>query len=161
MKNNSSIEIRPAGSEDRETIVTLFHKLLQHLDQYDHDMLPTRENAEWVADTLLMPAAARGEPVLIAWKGDVPIGGLFWTIQDMPYQTRWKLSYGYGTFIEEGYRSQHIGTLLRQTGFKMLKERGVERSVAMVLLKNKVSDENLDHMGERVHIARLDHFLIK
>ena len=161
MKKKSSIEIRIAGLEDRETVVNLFYKLLQYLDQFEHDMLPTRENAEWVTDALLMPAAVRGEPVLIAWKDSLPIGGLFWTIQDLPYQTRWKMSYGYGTFIEEGFRSQDIGSQLRQRGFQMLKEKGVERSVAMVLLKNKLSDKNLDLMGERVHIARLDHFIIK
>ena len=45
-------------------------------------------------------------------------------------------------------------------GNAILKEKGVERAVGMVLLKNKLSVENCDHMGA-IPYARLDHYLLK
>lgn len=156
----SKINIRLVTPEDRETLVMLFFQMLQYLDQFDHDMLPTRENAEYMVDTFLMPAAERGEPVLIAWEGEKPVGGLFWIVQDLPYQSRWKMAYGYGTFLEEGYRDQGLGKKMRERGYTILKEKGVERITGMVLLKNELSVQNCAYMGA-IPIARLDHFLIK
>lgn len=159
-KNHSPIEIRIAGLGDRETVVDLFLKFLYYMDQFEHDMLPTRENAVFFADTYLMPAAARGEPVLIAWKEGRPIGGMFWVIQPLLYQGRWKMAYGYGTYIDEKYRSQGLGTEMRKKGFEILKALGVKRATGMVLFKNKLSVENCDHMGA-IPYARMDHYLIK
>jgi hypothetical protein len=155
-----TIDIRIAKPEERETVVALFLRMLEHLDQFEHEMLPLRENAEWIADNFLMPAAERGEPVLIAWEGDRPVAGMFWTIQELPYRSRWKMSYGYGTFVEEGYRNGGLGTKMRKMGFGILKEKGVERATGMVLYANKQSLENWDHMGA-IPYARLDHYPLK
>lgn len=160
MKKSSSIDIRIAGPDDRETVIALFLKFLEYLEKFEHDMLPTRDNAEWITDSLLMPAAEAGEPVLIAWDGEKPVGGMFWIIQHLPYKCRWKTAHGYGTFLEEKYRSQGLGTRMREMGNAILKEKGVERAVGMVLLKNKLSVENCDHMGA-IPYARLDHYLLK
>lgn len=154
------IEIRLARPEDREIVIDLFFKLLVYLDQFEHDMLPTRENAEFVVDNFLMPAAARGEPILIAWDEAKPVGGVFWVIQDLPYKSRWKMAFGYGTYVEEEYRSQKLGTKIRRMGFEILKEKGVDRLTGMVLLKNRLSVENCDNTGA-IPIARLDHFLVR
>jgi len=154
------IDIRPAKPEDRETLVMLFFQMLHYLEPFDHDMLPTRENAEYMVDTFLMPAAERGEPVLIAWENEKPVGGLFWVIQQLPYQSRWKMAYGYGTFLEEGYRAHGLGKKMREVGYAILKDKGIERITGMVLLKNKLSLENCEYMGA-IPIARMDHFLIK
>ncbi len=156
-KKHPEIEIRIAGPEDREIVAALFLKLINYLDPFGHDMLPTRKNATYMTDTLLMPAAERGEPVLIAWAGDKPIGAVFWVIQRPPYECRWSFAVGYGTFIEEGYRSKRIGTRLRRRGFEILKEKGVEKLLASVLLKNTLSVENCDRTGAKP-LARIDLF---
>lgn len=156
----NDIEIRIAKPEERETVITVFLKFLQYMDQFEHDMLPTRENAVFFTDTYLMPAAARGEPVLIAWKEGQAIGGMFWVVQPLLYQSRWKMAYGYGTYINEEYRSQGLGTEMRKKGFEILKALGVERATGMVLFKNKLSVANCDHMGAMPY-ARMDHYLVK
>lgn len=140
-------DIRIARPEDRSTVVDLFLKLLRFLDQFEHDMLPTQENADTMADLILMPAAKEGDPILIAWDGAQPAGALFWAVQKLPYAARWTTAYGYGTYIEEAYRSQRLGTLLRTQGIKILKDKKIQRLMTMVLLKNEISVKASDKMG--------------
>lgn len=156
----TKIEIKPARPEDREIVIDLFLKLLKFVDRFDNDILPTRKNAERMVDTVLLPAAARGEPILIAWEAVKPVGALFWAVQNLPYEVRWKTAYGYGTYIEESHRSQKIGTLLRKAGMKILKDKGVQRILGTTHLKNEVSIKANTRLGA-IPFARVDYFEIK
>lgn len=133
----------------------MFLNLLKFLDQFDNDMLPTLPNAEFVADNIFMPAALRGEPILIAWEGKKPVGALFWPVQQLPYEARWKTALGWGTYLEEGYRGLKIGTGLRKRGVKLLKTQGVQKLLGMPILKNLVSVKASDRFGF-VPFARVD-----
>lgn len=157
----TKVEIKIARPEDRDIIKGMFLNLLQFLDQFDHDMLPTEKNAAHMTDKVFMPAAARGEPILIAWDQGNPVGGLFWAVNlTLPYESRWKSAYGYGTYLKEGYRSKKIGTEMREMGFKILKEKGVEKLYGTVLFKNQVSVKANDRLGA-IPMSRLDVFNIK
>lgn len=154
-KSHSNVEISLARPEDRDVVISLFLELLQFLDSFDNDMLPTLTNAELMADQVFMPAAAAGEPVLIAWEGKKPIGAVFWVLQKLPYQARWITAYGYGTYLKEGYRNQKLGTEIRNHALKILKAKGVQKLIGMVILKNKASLIASDRYGF-VPFARID-----
>ncbi len=141
------MKITIAQPKDREIVIEMYLKLLLYVDQFDNDILPIRENAEFMTDTFFMPAAARGEPVLIAWDGTKPVGALFWPVQQLPYKTRWTAAYGYGTYIEDGYRGKKVGTLLREKGIRTLHEKGIQKLVGMVHYKNEISIKASDKMG--------------
>lgn len=149
------IEIRIASRGDREVLIKMFLNLLKFLDPFDHDMMPTRSNAEWITDTLFLPSAERGEPILIAWDGSKAVGALFWLIQDFPYKARWRHATEYGIYVEEAYRGQKLGTQLREKGVKILRGKGVQKLFGMVNLKNEASLKASDKFGFRP-FARLD-----
>ncbi len=151
-----NIEVRPASAADRDVLVRMFLNLLKFLDQFENDVLPTEGNAELMVDTVFLPAAERGEPVLIAWEGDKPVGAIFWILQQLPYRSRWKTAYGWGTYLEEGYREKKIGTMLRDRAKKILKSKGVQKLMGMVILKNKASVKASDSYGF-VPFARIDY----
>jgi hypothetical protein len=109
----TTIEIKIARPENRDVVVEMFLRLLQFLDQFDHDMIPLRENAEFMTDTVFMPAAERRDPILIAWDQKTPVGCLFWPVQVL----------------------------------RILKEKGVEKLMGMVHLKNEVSIKASERMG--------------
>ena len=155
MSQNGHIEIKIASPEDQEIVAEMFLHLLEFLDQFEHDMLPTRGNAEFITHTVFMPAAARGEPILIAWDQNKPIGGIFWPVHQLPYEARWKMAYGYGTYLKEGYRNQKLGTQLRHRALKILRSLNVQRLMGMVHTKNKISLKASQGFGF-VPFARLD-----
>ncbi|GEM_PF-5176649 len=154
-QSSPKIEIRIATLEDREILVKLYLNLLKFLDQFEHDMLPTRENAEWITDATFLPAAMRGEAILIAWEGDKPIAGLFWPVQIIPYQCRWKMAFGYGIYIEESHRGKNLSTLLRKKAVEILKSKEVQKLIAMRHFKNKTSLAMSDRFGV-IPFARVD-----
>lgn len=153
--SQNSIEVRFALAEDRKVLIELYLKLLQHLNQFEHDVLPTLENAEWMVDVLFLPAATREEGIFIAWDQDKPVGAIFWAIQHMPYQMRFKTAYGYGTYVDPHYQSQKVGTLLRQKAIQSLKKLGVQKLLGMVHFTNELSLKASDKFGFKPH-ARLD-----
>lgn len=155
-----SLEIRPAQAVDRPVLIELFLNLLIYLDQYEHDILPIRENAEWFVDETFLPAAGRGEPVLIAWQDKKAVGALFWVIQDFPFQVRWKQAMGYGTYIDPDWRRQGVGKQLRQQGLKMLKELGVEVLLGMAHVDNRGGVESTIGKGFK-HYANMLHYELK
>lgn len=159
-EKKTNIEVKIASPHDREVIVQMYLKLLHFLARFEHDMLPTQKNAEWITDSIFMPAAQKGEPILIAWDDEKPVGGIFWPIHQVPYDTRWKMAYGYGTYLDETYRSQKLGTILRNSAMEILKSKGVEKLVGMVILKNEVSVKASDRYGFQP-FARLDFLDIK
>ena len=142
-----SIVIKIARPKDRTILIRMFHHLLNFLDRFEHDMVPTKKNAEFMTDTFFMPAAARQEAILIAWDGSKPIGALFWPIQHHTYQMRWVTAYGYGTYLEEGYRGKKISRLLFQEAIKISKEKGVQRIIGFTLLENKRAQKVTEKTG--------------
>jgi GNAT superfamily N-acetyltransferase len=133
----------------------MFYRLLFFLDTFDHDMLPTRNNAALLVDSLFLPAAEKGEAILIAWDDVTPVGAIFWPIQHHAYQSRWITAFGYGTYIDKAYRSRKVGTLLRNEAVRILKEKGVQKLLGVVLFKNEISVKASDRYGF-VPYARLD-----
>jgi GNAT superfamily N-acetyltransferase len=141
------IEIRPADEADRKLLIEYFLSYLQYLDKYGNDILPTRENAEWFVDHTFLPAAALGEPVLIAWHQDKPVGAIFWVIQQFPFKVRWKQAMGYGTYVDPDWRRQKIGKRLRQEGFKILKQKGVKKLFGIAQAGNESGIGASRHKG--------------
>ncbi len=141
------ITIEIARAEDRDVLIAMFLKLLQYLDQYQHDMLPTQENAEWMVDTLILPGALRGEGVLIAWQNKEPIGAVFWPIQHLPYQSRCKTAYGYGTYVDSAYRTSGLSKKLRAEAVSVLKAHDVKKVVGMTNVDNTISYESGKKFG--------------
>ncbi|MBF0491372.1 MAG: GNAT family N-acetyltransferase [Deltaproteobacteria bacterium] len=152
---STPIEVRFARAGDRQVLIELCLKLLQHLDQFEHDILPSLENAEWMVDVLFLPAATREEGILIAWDKDKAVGAIFWAIQNLPYQMRFKTAYGYGTYVDPNYQNQKVGTLLRQKAIQALKKLGVQKLLGMVHFANEISVKASDRLGFKPH-ARLD-----
>lgn len=155
-----NITVTRVTKQDRDVVFYMFWQLLKSLDQYENDMLPTMENAAYMVDQVLMPAAMREEAVLLAWDNENPVGGIFWCIQAMPYTTRWKIAMGYGTYIEKEYRGQRVSSLLRNTAIKILQEFGVEKVIGMPHLKNEQSIKTWQHCGAQPY-ARIDLLDIK
>ena len=154
------VAIAVARPQDRNLLIKMVLKLLKHLDQFEHDMLPTVENAEWMVETLLMPSAARGEPILIAWKDDSALGMTAWPIQVLPYASRFTLAYGYGTYVEPGYRREGVATRLRQVAMRLLKDKGIERVMIAVALRNTPSLASCEALGA-LPFARVDMLSIR
>ena len=75
--DQANISVKIARPQDKKILVDLFFDLLKHLDSMENDMLPTRKNAEFMVNHLLMPAALRKEAILIAWDGSNPVGVLY------------------------------------------------------------------------------------
>ena len=150
------IEIRYAQPKDRDVLAELFLKLLQFLDQFEHDMLPTLENAQKMTDQVFMPAATRREPILIAWDEEKPVGAIFWPIQNIPYSTRWKTAFGYGTYLDKEYRNKKLGTEMKRRAIEILKLLGVQKLLGTVLLKNEIAVKFCDHQDDYVPFARVD-----
>lgn len=149
-----AIEIRAAEASDRPILIEFYLKLLQSLERYDHDILPTQDNAVHLVDDTFLPAARRGEPILIAWQGEQAVGAIFWVIQDSPLQLRWKQAVGYGTYVAPEWRRQKIGYRLRQAGFKVLKAKGVQVLFGVANAGNKGGLESTRHKGA-IHYGTL------
>ncbi len=152
-----TLQIKKATPHDREILIQLFLEYLQFVDQFESEALPTRKNAEWMTDQVFLPAASRGDPILVAREGDQVVGGLFWVIQQQPIETRWKSALGYATYIREEYRSKKAGSLLREEGLKILKGKGIERLFGAVHFGNKISIKASDRLGAKPY-ARIDIF---
>ena len=152
----SSVEYKIASSEDREILVEMYLALLQHLDQFDHDLLPSRVNAEVMVDTVFIPAAGKGEPVMIAWDQGRPVGAIFWVVQEPPIlQMRYVFAIGHGTYLLEEYRNKKVGGALRNLATQILKEKGAQRLLTMPHLKNEISLKASARQGYIPHM-RID-----
>jgi GNAT superfamily N-acetyltransferase len=145
----SEVAVKIARPEDREILIQMFFNLLKFLDPCEHDMLPTKENAEFMVDKFFVPAASRSEAILIAWDGSKPVGALFWPIQIPTYRSRWKTAYGYGTYLEEGYRGKRLSNALFQEAIKISKNKGVQRVIGTILEDNKRAQKVTEKLGFR------------
>ena len=131
------LQIKPASQEDRKYVVEAFLNLLEYLDEFGHDIPPYRENAEWLVDQVFLPAAARGEPVLLAWEGQTLVGALFWVIPAGPPRMRYKQAVGYGTYVDPDYRNRGVAKQLWAQGVELLRAQQVEILVGTVYKGNK------------------------
>lgn len=152
----TDILVKPASIGDRSILIDMHLKLLKFLEQFDHDALPTQKNVEYIIDNIIIPAIQNCDPILIAWHKDKPVGAIFWVILNSPLELKWKMAMGYGTYIEQAYRHQSVGSLLRKEGIRILKEKGVQKLIGMPHFANKVSLEASNKLGFKPYM-RLDH----
>jgi len=135
-----NVEIKLAQSEyDRKIIKDLYLSFLRHLDQYDFEILPTKENANFIVESYLWPAAKAGDPILIAWENSQPVGVIFWAQNKEMPKTRHKLALEYGIYVDPLYRKKGIGKKLREKAKQIIKDKGVKQVVGTVSNKNKAS----------------------
>jgi GNAT superfamily N-acetyltransferase len=128
--------IRPATTDDGSDLILLFWKMLEELDQFGHDMLPTADNA-WRFCTEVLAPGLVDKTVIVADAGEPELAGaLFWTLSDSGYETRYKAAVGYGTYVKPDWRGQGLATQMRQIGICRLKQLGVERLYGTVLMGN-------------------------
>lgn len=142
-------QIRPAVPSDRDVLSELFLSLLRHLDQFEYDILPTRENAGYFVDQVFLPAAERGEAILLACHDEQPIGAIFCVIQTAPFELRWKQALGYGVYVEPAWRGRGLGHRLRQEAVTLLKAQGVQVLFEMAQLDNKAGLASISGEGSR------------
>lgn len=144
-----TITIRLATPEDRPHLVRLFLNYLHYIGEYGGDMLPTQENAEKLVDEVFLPAAARGEPILLAWaEGQAePIAATFAVIQELPYKMRWRQAWGYGTYVDPDWRSRKVGTEIRRRAKEILKKKGVECVIGMAYEGNEIGLNSAEKDG--------------
>lgn len=142
-----AIETRIATPDDREIVVQTYLKLLSGLADYNYDVLPTQKNADHFTDKIFMPAASRGDPILIGWDGERPAGMIFWVVQNLPYEARWSHAFDYGIHVDPEYRRQKVGTKIWNAGIEILKAKGVERLLSGVSLRNEASLKGGQQLG--------------
>ena len=141
--------IEPATKEDRLTLTVLVLAMLEELQPFGHDMAATEANAAKMVDDLLLPAAANGDPVLIARDADGrAIGGLFWCRMALP-PGQPSVAMGYGTYVAKRGRRQGIASELRKAGLAQLRQLGVQRMITSVLAGNIAGHWSLLKLGFR------------
>jgi len=135
-----NIEIKQAKTEqDKKILKDFYLAFLKHLDQYNFEILPTRENSEYVVDNFMWPAALAGDPILIAWVNNQPIGAIFWAeCKDLP-KTRNKMALEYGIYVAGTFRRKGAGKKLRERAKEILRKKGVKQVVGTVSIKNNAS----------------------
>lgn len=153
---SADIEVKPATPEDRPMLIEFYFKLLKFLEQFEHDILPTPKNVEYIIDNIVLPGIQNKDPVLIAWHKNTPIGVLFWVTQNSPFEMRWRMALGYGTYIDDKYRHKSVGSLLRKEGIRILRAKGIQKLVGMPHFANKVSLEASNKLGFKPYM-RMDH----
>lgn len=133
------IEVRHARLSDEEQVVDLFLAMVAELAEHGHDLLPTRQNAAWFWDEIFFEAITRGDPVLLAFAGDQPVGALFWVVNYPPYEVRYRTATGWGTYVIPDLRRHGVATALRVEGTRILRDMGIEKLVGTVLVGNEAS----------------------
>src|SRR5262245_19265596 len=118
--------IHKATADNRGVLIHCYLELLKDLDRFGFDMLPTRENAETMVDTVFLPSARNGDPILLAEKNGQTLGAIFWATLILPYASRWKAAFGYGTWVKKEFRRHGIATALRNEACRRLRTRGVQ-----------------------------------
>jgi len=137
--------LQPATTEDRQTLVDLYLALLMHLAEFDAAVTATDAAAQWWVDHVFLPAAGRGEPVLIAREPAGPaIGGIFWPVGPQPGP---KIAFGYGTYVVPGWRRKGVGAALREAALLRLKGIGASLLVGCAHLNNEPGRQSLLSFG--------------
>jgi GNAT superfamily N-acetyltransferase len=143
---NENIVIRTVTANERDTVSGLFLAMLKHLHQFGHDVPPTQENAEWFTDNVFLPAATKGDPVLIARINEAPVGAIFWCRNPaMPGLEG--SAFGYGTYVVAKYQRQGVGLALRTAAVECLKDLGVKRIIGAALKDNVAGHASLLSLG--------------
>lgn len=132
--------IKPAirFPDSAEHIVNAYHRYLESVAEWS-DMLPTVENAQLMADTILIPAWERKEPVLFAVLGPRIIGATFTTLPDPRIAYRVPFASGHGTWVSPDCRNKGVASALLTKVREMLREKGIRRQVGLVHSGNDVS----------------------
>lgn len=141
-----------------EHLVEAYWAFLRDMGE-NHDLAPTLENAQYIVQHNLIPAAERGEPVLIAYLGETIIGATFTTLPPPELEFRRKFAFGHGTWVTEYFRRRGVAAALMEAVRVRLCELGVEVQRGQAALTNRVSLKTFERLGFVPYALVLDHQL--
>lgn len=126
------MRVTTATPDHRDSLYALYLAMLARLDQYGFEVLPTERNAAHFVDSVFLPAAERGDPVLLAFEGEEAVGALFWVCDHGgQIDTRHKVCHGYGVQVNLPAPAK-AEELLMRVGVEMIREQGFEIVLAGV-----------------------------
>lgn len=143
------MNIRQAKVEDKEIVTSSFLKLVQYLQDFDYEVLPTPENAEIAWDLIFEPSIEEGYPILIAESEGEPVsrGVLFWSKCSTPFELRHETIYSFGLWMDPGLRNGFGAIEMIKRGKEIAKEIGVEEVRCMAHKRNSSSQALLHQVG--------------
>lgn len=148
------IAVRVATISDVEFLKATYLLMLQELQQYGHDVLPTAKNAEAFTGVFVRPSLdgeQKTSAILIAEDNGVPVGVIYWVgnngIFDIGPQ-----AFGHGTYVFPNWRLRHVASGLRKAASARLKALGFEKIVGTISVKNLPSFRALKDWNVTGHI---------
>lgn len=141
------VVIRAPRGKEAEILEGMYLEMLTDLQIYNIEMLATEDNARWMTENLFMPAAERGEGVLIAWVNDMPGAAIFWASAPLPLDYRRRTANGYGTYVRPEFRRAGLATKLRKAAAARLRALGFEAVVGQVERSNEPGREATRRAG--------------
>jgi GNAT superfamily N-acetyltransferase len=138
--------INLATKADRETLIEAYLEMLRELEPFGFDIPATRQAAEHNTDAIFLPAAERGEGVLIARDPEGRwLGAVFWVITPTPCAD--VVAFGHGTVVRDDARRTGVGRALREAALARLTRAGVTRIVGAAQEGNTPGHGSLLAMG--------------
>lgn len=122
----STYSITPATLGDRETVISLYLELLQEMDRFGMDVLPTQENAEKYFDLFFKDGIEANDPILLLRVDGDAVGGIFWPEQRSPFAMRKRVAMGFGVYVREEFQRNGYASKLRKEAKGILRDKGID-----------------------------------
>lgn len=135
--------VTPAHRVDLMRVVL---SMLKHgKDMATMEMTATLENATRLVDLILLPAAERGDAILLAYMDGILAGGLWWYRPDTVFEYKSVMMIG-STCVLPDFQRQGVGTRLRETGREILRALGAEYVCGVIDKHNPGAMESMGCM---------------
>lgn len=112
-----------------------------------YEVFPTEENARFLAESNLIPAWERGEPILFAAIGNTIIGATFTTLPPAALELRHRFAFGHGTWVADEYRGRGVARALIEEVRRRLRALGVTRQIGQADVANEASRKTFEKLG--------------
>jgi len=153
----SKLIIKRATYQEETEMVSCF---ALHLKEANNSILKDDlELAQYMADTVFLPAVERKDPIIVAqWGHENNIGVLFWVIPEDQEAYAQPSAFCYGAYVLPNYRRKGVVSAMRNLGISILQERGIKYLYGNVEHDNKAALESMNKLGYELinYTMRLD-----
>lgn len=141
-----------ATLDDKELIVDLFQAYLLDVDDFGHDVLPRKENAERYWQAVFAPAIRDNRNcILLAERDKHAVGALFWVIPEIGGMAmRGTFAIDHGVWVASDFRREGLATEMRNHAKMILLHLGVNAVVSTILKDNVAGLDSYKKVGGKI-----------
>jgi len=154
----SDIFIRLAKPEDKAILVNLYFKLLEEMDPFDYEILPTLENAEFMVQQVILPGLLKGDAVLIAFYQGQAVGLVAWNSLVTPLKLRVSQAVEQAIYVSPSCRGLKLSSHLREKAKEFMQNK-VQTVVTSPIQKNTKALKNNKQFGFKSYSENQIYFL--